>query len=681
MPVSCNTCSNEFYNGGWVLQSCNDNTIYAKPCNFTGSVTFSEGIVVYDGSNICWTVTADVGQLINYSFGGTPDFNEAGDCLDPNCISTPTVSPTDRIPYYFTDCLLGTDYLIGLEIQYLSGYTANNTYIHIDNLTGSSIPYGCYQFTGVYCDTTPTAESSSNYDASPDCDTCQSVNDFNFYKFSACCLGDSSYTLYDASGTPPALNEGDVYPVTISATTYCMTLVSQYPAPYVSDVNFPLNTGTFVNSPQSNCSNCATGASITQCPSPTPTPTPTLTPTITPTIPIIDCGDQYYCFYSTNNTLSTYNGTYTRNPSIHNGKNYYTSGSYYVYWDTTKWCLSTALDGSCLVFGPSPCVTTCPNLSSTFWSVGTCNIPTPTPTPSNRFTNFNVVFDCDILITPSVSPTVTPTPSITQTVTPSITPTNPCGGNSFSLSVSTQQNTPTPTPSVTSTPEPTKIPVSGSATYYIVDSKFVCPGYTAELINCFDGVTTYYVYDTITYNGVTLQPGSVFKALIDNVETCVSFNTYTTQSTNVLWGGVVSTATTCAICLLPPSPTPTPTVTPTTSTPYYLFTATTQVTGTSTCNAVSYPYTGITISAATRNSCGGANVTSPTSYDITINYIETISGGSPTFDSSTFTLPSGQLLYQLGTIYTRATEDQGGTCSAVTRTITSISVNPGITIC
>jgi hypothetical protein len=677
--MSC-TCSSSFFNNSWILVSCNDPNVIAKPCTISG---FEPNIndVLYDDLNQCWTVTTQTTEFINYTHTGTVNLSLATDCLDGHCITTPTISPTSYIPYVYRDCLLNNEFIFSLQLQYVSGYTSGSTAIHVTGRTGDGVPDGCYLFTGEYCDDTPAFEVSVQYDSSVDCDSCQSSNDFRFYKFSACCLGDSNYTIYDASGIPQSLTDGDIYPVTVNSTTYCMTCVSQYTGSFVNDPTYPLTAGTITYTSYGDCSNCASGASITQCPSPTPTPTPTLTPTVTPTIPIINCNNQYYCFNSTNTTLSAYNGTYTRNPSLHNGKNYYTSGSYYVYWDTTKWCLSTALDGSCLVFGPSPCVTTCPNLNNNLWSVGSCNIPTPTPTPSRAFTNFNVVFDCDILITPSVTPTKTVTPTVTKTVTPSVTPTNPCGGNSFSLSVSTQQNTPTPTPSVTSTPEPTKIPVSGSATYYVVDSKFVCPGYTAELINCSDGVTTYYVWDTITYNGVTLQPGSVFKALIDNVETCVSFNTYTTQSTNVLWGGVVSTANTCTICLLPPSPTPTPTVTPTTSTPYFLFTATTQVTGTSTCNAVSYPYTGITISAATRNSCGGSNVTSPTSYDVTINYIETTGGGSPYFDSTTFTLPSGQLLYQLGTIYTKSTEDQGGTCSAVTRTITSISVNPGITIC
>ena len=280
-----------------------------------------------------------------------------------------------------------------------------------------------------------------------------------------------------------------------------------------------------------------------------------------PTV-ITGCSNTDYCFYSTNPTLSTYNGTYLKY-GIYGGKDVYSSATYTVFWKINKWCLSTSLGGDCLVFGPSPCSSDCPNLNSNIWTVGTCNIPTPTPTPSSQNTNFNVFFNCNVLLTPSVTPTNTQTPTMTPSVTPTITPTNPCGGNSFSLSVSTVQNTPTPTPSPTSTPAPTKVPVSGSATYYIVDSNFICGGLVAELLDCSDSSTTYLVGDPLLYNGVLLTPGSVFEGVINGVTKCLSFNTYKNGSSDVLFGGIVSTATTCHQCLFFPTPTPTKTPTPT----------------------------------------------------------------------------------------------------------------------
>jgi hypothetical protein len=59
-----------------------------------------------------------------------------------------------------------------------------------------------------------------------------------------------------------------------------------------------------------------------------------------------------------------------------------TSPTYYIFSSITSnsWCLSTVLDGSCLLFGKSPCVSSCPDLCDSFFTAGSCPSPTPSQT-------------------------------------------------------------------------------------------------------------------------------------------------------------------------------------------------------------------------------------------------------------------------------------------------------------
>ena len=92
-----------------------------------------------------------------------------------------------------------------------------------------------------------------------------------------------------------------------------------------------------------------------------------------------------YCISGTN---SSYDGSYSSGSTLHNGYIYYTGDTtptYFIFYSTggteSNWCLSTALDGPCLLFGKSPCLSSCPDLCTEFFSSGTCPAPTPSAAP------------------------------------------------------------------------------------------------------------------------------------------------------------------------------------------------------------------------------------------------------------------------------------------------------------
>ena len=97
----------------------------------------------------------------------------------------------------------------------------------------------------------------------------------------------------------------------------------------------------------------------------------------------MSCSGSTYCFTNTGNNLI--NDTYISG-GTHNSNLYYTgvTNNLFIYYSTTnnEWCLSTALNGSCLMSGDSPGPSQgCPDFSNFYFSEGLCPTPTPTPTP------------------------------------------------------------------------------------------------------------------------------------------------------------------------------------------------------------------------------------------------------------------------------------------------------------
>ena len=293
-------------------------------------------------------------------------------------------------------------------------------------------------------------------------------------------------------------------------------------------------------------------------------PTPTITPTITPTpstTPVYGPCDTEFCLSTNYTCTSVYDGQYTSG-GTYNGRPYYTgSTSGTVYYDTTKWCLSNTLGGTCILAGKTPCFSNCPDLDSSFWNTGVCPTPTPTPTPNVCVTvDFNALFDCDY--TPELTVTCeTPTP------TPSPTPTiNPCLGVDAFMYVS--ELSPTPTSTHTTTPTPSiqrNVNVSGSTTYTINDGEFNC-SFVRQITDCDDNAVYFVNQSMRTSGGTEINTGDTFSALVDGAVKCFTYvdNVYNISPTLTL-NVLIAKFASCTVCLNGTTPTPTPTKTPTPS--------------------------------------------------------------------------------------------------------------------
>jgi hypothetical protein len=300
-----------------------------------------------------------------------------------------------------------------------------------------------------------------------------------------------------------------------------------------------------------------------------PTPTPYSTPTQTPTISVTPAAcPSTYCFYTTDSTLSAYNGNYYYTGS-YNGRSTFSgdgTSTGYIYYNNTAWCLSSSPTGSCLLQGASPCYNNCPDLSSNIFTSGVC--PTPTPTPINCDTfDFTAYFDCDW------EPIPTPTPSVacddvtfdyeTLGVTPTPTPSKNCSGKSviFSLSGYTPAVTPTPTNTATVTLTRT-VDVGGSVNYTILDETFSCVS-VKVLIDCNTG-DEIYVNSGLVLSGTPATIGLTILAVIDGTLTCAIYERDDSNiSSNAIVDEVLAFYNECSYCSVVPTPTPTITSSPT----------------------------------------------------------------------------------------------------------------------
>jgi hypothetical protein len=267
-----------------------------------------------------------------------------------------------------------------------------------------------------------------------------------------------------------------------------------------------------------------------------------------------------------------YDDTYTID-GLYFGLDYYTGATsgYYIFYSTTesRWCLAANLGDPCILFGPNPTSSTCPDFYPSILSDGPCP-PTPSP-PVPCDIDFNAEFDCDVPPTPTPTPTSTITP--TPTMTP--TPTNVCGGVSLNVTANTYSPTPTPTPTNTPTPSsPIVRPCNydGVAKFNNVDGFIVCAT-SKKFEDCFTGIeyyTTQTLFDSI---GNLLVVGDVYGGTINGKSSCFIFQTIVD---NISGGDKVVITTeygpssdgSCLDCIpITSTPTMTPTMTPTPTKP------------------------------------------------------------------------------------------------------------------
>jgi hypothetical protein len=277
-----------------------------------------------------------------------------------------------------------------------------------------------------------------------------------------------------------------------------------------------------------------------------------------------------YCI----NGTGTYDGNYGIAPTLYNGYEYFsgdTLPAYYIYYNSgstePSWCLSTSLGGSCLLFGKSPCLSSCPDLCDDFFGPGPCPTPTPTPTAACDV-DFDAFFDCGITPTPTTTPTTTPT----STPTPTPTPTNPCGGISLVVTAITVTPTVTPTPSITpsQTPEITRpCNFTGKVTFNTIDDFLRCQN-SKKFRDCTTGFLFYTADVILDEFGIPVSIGIVYRTLINGTSTCVVYDGLVENISGADDILIIETIGpeingSCLNCfpIASQTPTPTPTITPT----------------------------------------------------------------------------------------------------------------------
>jgi len=277
---------------------------------------------------------------------------------------------------------------------------------------------------------------------------------------------------------------------------------------------------------------------------------------------------------------------------VYNTRNYWLGSTYgyYIYWVTGTseyWCVSSSLGGSCILFGASPCSSSCPDICDSNFSIGACPTPTPTPTVNCTVLDFTAIFDCEVTPSSTVTPTVTPTP--TMTPTPSSSDYCPNIGIDVMITGITPTSTSTPTPTPTSSPVITYYcNFSGDVSFVTVNSIIQCPG-SKEFQDCYTGEFYYTTSEVVTPLGGPLTQFMIFESNVDGISSCISYVGNSTKTIGVntitLIAGPLgySNLGECYLCVPQvsqtptntPTNTPTPTLTPT-PTPslepfYYLF--------------------------------------------------------------------------------------------------------------
>ena len=280
-----------------------------------------------------------------------------------------------------------------------------------------------------------------------------------------------------------------------------------------------------------------------------------------------------YCLSNTG--YPTFDDVYF-SAGTHNSELYWTgqTNGLFIYYNTgsTQWCLSTVLDGTCLLSGQSPCFNPCPDLDDVYFSSGVCPTPTPTPTEYCSSLNFSAIFDCDV-----ETPTPTPTPTSTPTSTPTPTPTSPCN---VVINATIQSVTPTPTPTASPTPTPTPTisrdcTFERSVVFNTIDDNIVCP-YSYEFQSCYNGAFYWTTSLLFTPSNLPIEVDQIYQANVitneypNGILMCVGYVGVNNNVIGVTDITIISESygslngADCIFCQesIVPDPTPTPTPTP-----------------------------------------------------------------------------------------------------------------------
>lgn len=260
----------------------------------------------------------------------------------------------------------------------------------------------------------------------------------------------------------------------------------------------------------------------------------------------------------------------------YNGNTYWSGQTngwviFYLTGTTSQWCLSDTFSGTCSLAGKTPCYSDCPDLSTAYVYSGVCPTPTPTPTNNCSVLDFNAVFDCEFIPTPTITPTstITPTPTITPTAT------NPCSIIGIdAIAYRTPQSLPLMTMSENYEPlqlfEPLTIlncGVSGDVTFNLINDDIVCSS-ILTFQNCYDN-ELYYCSNVSLLPEQSLELYQVYQALVDNESNCIAYIGNSNNNVDINTTKIIITTYSfgnvnqgkCIECqTLPPQPAPVPPV-------------------------------------------------------------------------------------------------------------------------
>ena len=282
---------------------------------------------------------------------------------------------------------------------------------------------------------------------------------------------------------------------------------------------------------------------------PSPTPTNTVTPSVTPsytTTTTTFCDFDEYCLQTGLSGLTTYDGEYL-SAGTYNDKYYYTGGTEpgYLFYDGSQWCLSDTLGGSCLITGPTPSNSVCPDLSSAFFYTGVCVTTTTTTSPCDVF-DFEAYFDCDYTTTTT---TIIPCSGTAMDITVSAyttTTTTVCNvGGDFTM---VRYTTTTTTPSITTTTTTLSVFFTGVVTYTLFDEVVTCPNVSYKFQDCEDETIFYYTTTQPKYLEVPVEIGEVVQVYLNTYLKCVTFLGAVNSSADSTLGTVISILPDCSSC-------------------------------------------------------------------------------------------------------------------------------------
>jgi len=282
---------------------------------------------------------------------------------------------------------------------------------------------------------------------------------------------------------------------------------------------------------------------------PSPTPTNTVTPTITPSVTTtttVPCSEDY-CLDTGILSLSTYDGTYY-SAGTHNGFLYFTGGTEpgYIFFDNTSWCLSDSLSGTCLISGPIPYTSNCPDFDDTLFYSGVCITTTTTTNPCATF-DFEAYFDCDYTTTTTTVIDCDDTGIDFEVSAYTTTTTTVCTGTSVSATFTRYTTTTTTVPTTTTT---TTLSVFFNAvvTFTVFDEPVTCPNLTYNFEDCDTG-QNYYVVEQPEVGGIPISPGEVYQLYINTYLVCATYIGTSPQSSNAILGNIQFINPDCSTCL------------------------------------------------------------------------------------------------------------------------------------